>query len=188
MNLLSLFSGCGGLDLGFKRAGFKIPVANEIDKNIWSTFKTNNPETHLVEDDIRNISKKKIDPFFSGEITGIIGGPPCQSWSEAGNLSGINDERGKLFFDYVRLLKEFKPRFFLAENVSGMLSKRHSAAVKNILNLFEESGYSVTLTMANAKDYGVAEERKRIFFIGFRKDLNIAFKFPKGSTADNSKN
>ncbi len=187
MNLLSLFSGCGGLDLGFKRAGFKIPVANEIDKNIWQTFKINNPETYLIEDDVRKISQENIEPFFNGEITGMIGGPPCQSWSEAGNLSGINDERGKLFFDYVRLLKEIKPQFFLAENVSGMLAKRHSVAVKNILNLFEESGYNVSLTMANAKDYGVAEERKRIFFIGFRNDLNIAFKFPKGSTADNSK-
>ncbi len=187
MNLLSLFSGCGGLDLGFKRAGFKIPVANEIDKNIWQTFKINHPDTYLIEGDVRKISKRNITPFFCGEITGIIGGPPCQSWSEAGNLSGINDERGKLFFDYVRLLKEFKPKFFLAENVSGMLAKRHSAAVQNILNLFEESGYNVTLTMANAKNYGVAEERKRIFFIGFRKDLQIDFKFPKGSTTAVSK-
>ena len=187
MNLLSLFSGCGGLDLGFKRAGFKIPVANEIDKNVWQTFKINHPDTYLIEGDVRNISKENIESFFSGEITGIIGGPPCQSWSEAGNLSGINDERGKLFFDYVRILKEFKPKFFLAENVSGMLAKRHSEAVQNILSLFESSGYNVTLTIANAKDYGVAEERKRIFFIGFRKDLNIDFKFPKGSTVDDSK-
>lgn len=187
MNLLSLFSGCGGLDLGFKRAGFKIPVANEIDKNIWRTFKENHHDTKLIEDDVRKIAKKNIEPFFCGEITGIIGGPPCQSWSEAGNLSGINDERGKLFFDYVRLLREFTPKFFLAENVSGMLAKRHAAALKNILSAFEHSGYSVTLTMANAKDYGVAEERKRIFFIGFRNDLQIDFKFPKGSTADDSK-
>lgn len=187
MNLLSLFSGCGGLDLGFKRAGFKIPVANEIDKNVWQTFKINHSDTKLIEGDIRKLSKEKISQFLNCEVTGIIGGPPCQSWSEAGNLSGINDERGKLFFDYVRLLKEFKPKFFLAENVSGMLAARHSAALKNIFSLFESAGYCVTLTLANAKDYGVAEERQRIFFIGFRKDLQVNFKFPKGSTANDSK-
>ena len=187
MNLLSLFSGCGGLDLGFKRAGFKIPVAIEFDRNIQKTFKTNHSETHLIQDDIRNISTKEIFSFLPKEITGIIGGPPCQSWSEAGNLSGINDERGKLFFDYIRFLREFTPKFFLAENVSGMLAERHSVAVKSILNMFKTAGYCVTLTMVNAKDYGVAEERKRIFFIGFRKDLGIEFKFPKGSTSEAEK-
>ena len=131
MNLLSLFSGCGGLDLGFKRAGFKIPVAIEFDRNIQKTFKTNHSETHLIQDDIRNISTKEIFSFLPKEITGIIGGPPCQSWSEAGNLIGIDDERGKLFFDYIRILTEIKPKFFLCENVSGMLAKRHSKSVEN---------------------------------------------------------
>lgn len=182
MNLISLFSGCGGLDLGFERAGFDIPVANEYDKSIWETFKKNHPKSHLVEDDIRKISKNDLKPYISGEVDGIIGGPPCQSWSEAGALKGIDDARGKLFYDYIRILREFKPKFFLAENVSGMLAKRHSEAVENILNMFSEVGYDVTLTMVNAKDYGVAEERKRVFYIGFRKDLNISFKFPKGST------
>ena len=187
MNLLSLFSGCGGLDLGFKKANFKIPVAVEFDKNIFQTFKANHHETFLIEDDIRKISKKNIEKIFSGEFTGIIGGPPCQSWSEAGTLKGIDDERGKLFFDYIRFLKDFKPKFFLCENVSGMLAKRNSKAVKNFLNLFDNAGYDVTLNLVNAKDFGVAEERKRIFFIGFRKDLKIFFKFPKGSTVDDTK-
>ena len=182
MNLLSLFSGCGGLDLGFEKAGFKIPVANEFDKTIYETFKVNHPQTHLIENDVRNISKKDIKPYFNGDIDGIIGGPPCQSWSEAGALRGIEDERGQLFFEYIRLLKECKPKFFLAENVSGMLSNRHSSAVKNIIELFENAGYDVTVNMVNAKDYGVAEERKRVFYIGFRKDIQINFKFPGGST------
>jgi DNA (cytosine-5)-methyltransferase 1 len=107
--------------------------------------------------------------------------------SEAGALRGIEDARGQLFFDYIRILKEFRPKFFLAENVSGMLANRHSEAVQNIITLFEEAGYDVTLTMVNAKDYGVAEERKRVFYIGFRKDLNINFVFPKGSTEDDNK-
>ena len=184
MKLISLFSGCGGLDLGFERAGFEIPVANEFDKTIWETFKVNHPKTHLIEGDVRQVTRDDIAPFLDGEVDGIIGGPPCQSWSEAGALRGINDARGQLFFDYIRILKEFKPKFFLAENVSGMLANRHSEAVQRILELFRAAGYDVSLTLVNAKDYGVAEERKRVFYIGFRSDLGVKFEFPKGSTED----
>lgn len=187
MNVISLFSGCGGLDLGFERAGFSIPVANEFDKTIWETFKVNHPNTTLIEGDVRQVTKEDIAQYISREVDGIIGGPPCQSWSEAGALRGIEDERGQLFFDYIRILKEFKPKFFLAENVSGMLANRHSEAVQNILKLFDEAGYDVSLTLVNAKNYGVAQERKRVFYIGFRKDLNIDFVFPKGSTEDDDK-
>ena len=171
MNIISLFSGCGGLDLGFEKAGFSIPVANEYDKTIWETFKINHPNTKLIEGDIRNITEED----FPDNIDGIIGGPPCQSWSEAGALRGIEDSRGQLFYEYIRILKDKQPKFFLAENVSGMLANRHSEAVKNILNMFDECGYNVSLTLVNAKDYGVAQERKRVFYIGFRKDLNIDF-------------
>lgn len=187
MNVISLFSGCGGLDLGFERAGFSIPVANEFDKTIWETFKANHPNTNLIEGDVRQVKKEDIAQYIDGEVDGIIGGPPCQSWSEAGSLKGIKDARGQLFFDYIRILKEFNPKFFLAENVSGMLADRHSIAVKNILELFDEAGYDVSFTLVNAKDYGVAEERKRVFYIGFRKDLKIDFGFPKGSTKDDTK-
>ncbi len=182
MRLLSLFSGCGGLDLGFERAGFEIPVANEFDAAIWKTFKVNHPRTKLIEDDIRNLSAEN----FPCDIDGIIGGPPCQSWSEAGSKRGINDSRGKLFFDYVRILNDKKPKFFLAENVSGMLANRNSEAVSCILDMFTNCGYDVKITLVNAKNYGVAQERKRVFYIGFRKDLNINFKFPKGSTENDS--
>ncbi len=183
MKIISLFSGCGGLDLGFERAGFEIPVANEYDKTIWETFKINHPKTRLIEGDIRQINESD----FPSDVDGIIGGPPCQSWSEAGALRGIDDARGQLFFDYIRILRKVKPKFFLAENVSGMLADRHNEAVQNIIKLFEESGYDVTLTLVNAKDYGVAQERKRVFYIGFRKDLGIDFKFPVGSTVDDTK-
>ena len=179
MKVISLFSGCGGLDLGFEKAGFEIPIANEFDKTIWETFKVNHPKTKLIEGDIRNI--KESD--FPDEIDGIIGGPPCQSWSEAGALRGIHDARGKLFYEYIRVLKEKQPKFFLAENVSGMLAKRHTEAVENIITMFKECGYDVSLTLVNAKDYGVAQERKRVFYIGFRSDLHIQFHFPQGSTA-----
>lgn len=105
MKVISLFSGCGGLDLGFEKAGFDIPVANEFDKSIWSTFKANHPKTHLIEGDVRNVNKPDISALYQGEFDGIIGGPPCQSWSEAGSLRGINDDRGKLFFEYIRIFK-----------------------------------------------------------------------------------
>lgn len=184
MNVISLFAGCGGLDLGFEKAGFSIPVANEFDKSIYDTFKANHPNTKLIEGDVRKVKKEDIQALIDGEIDGIIGGPPCQSWSEAGALRGIEDERGQLFFDYVRILKDFKPKFFLAENVSGMLANRHSKAVESIISMFDEAGYGVSITLVNAKDYGVAQERKRVFYIGFRKDLGIDFQFPKGSTCE----
>lgn len=183
MNIISLFSGCGGLDLGFEKAGFNVVVANEFDKNIWETFKVNHPNTKLIEGDIRNIKEEDL----LDNVDGIIGGPPCQSWSEAGSLKGIDDDRGKLFYEYIRILKNKQPKFFLAENVSGMLADRHSEAVNNILQMFKECGYNVSLTLVNAKNYGVAQERKRVFYIGFRSDLNIDFVFPKGSTEDDDK-
>lgn len=183
MKIISLFSGCGGLDSGFEKAGFEIPVANEFDSTIWETFKINHPKTHLITEDVRNLSAD----IFPSDIDGIIGGPPCQSWSEAGAQRGINDSRGKLFFDYIRILKTVRPKFFLAENVSGMLSNRHSEAVKFIIEMFRKCGYDLTVTLVNAKDYNVAQERKRVFYIGFRRDLDINFKFPKGSTESYSK-
>jgi len=177
MKLISLFSGAGGLDLGFERAGFEIAMANEFDKTIWATYEKNHTAP-LIKGDIRSI--KESD--FPNDIDGIIGGPPCRSWSEAGSLRGINDDRGKLFFDYIRILKDKQPKFFLAENVSGMLANRHSEAVKNIIKCFEECGYNVSITLVNAADYGVPQDRKRVFYIGFRKDLKVDFKFPSPTT------
>lgn len=100
MNLISLFSGAGGFDLGFQMVGFKIIIANEIDSKICPTFRANFPDVHLIEGDIRKLSPSD----FPNDIDGIIGGPPCQSWSEAGSLKGINDARGQLFYDYIRIL------------------------------------------------------------------------------------
>lgn len=176
MNLISLFSGAGGLDLGFHKAGFHTIIANEFDPKICPTFKANFPDTHLIEGDIRKVNES----VFPEHITGIIGGPPCQSWSEGGSLRGIEDARGQLFYEYIRILKATQPLFFVAENVSGMLASRHSEAVKGFMRLFDEAGYDVNLKMLNANDYGVPEDRDRIFYIGFRKDLNIHdFEYPQ---------
>lgn len=169
MNIISLFSGAGGLDLGFHKAGFKTVIANEFDAKICPTFKENFPQTKLIEGDIRNVDES----VFPKHVTGIIGGPPCQSWSEAGSLRGIEDARGQLFYEYIRILKSAQPLFFVAENVSGMLAARHSQAVSGFMSLFDEAGYNVNLKMLNANDYDVPEDRDRVFYIGFRKDLNI---------------
>lgn len=174
--LISLFSGAGGLDLGFHKAGFQTVVANEFDKKICPTFKANFPDTKLIEGDIRDISSED----FPKDVAGIIGGPPCQSWSEAGALKGIEDARGQLFYEYIRILRDTQPLFFVAENVSGMLAKRHSEAVSGFLKLFDEAGYDVNLKMLNANDFDVPEDRDRVFYIGFRKDLQIFnFEYPK---------
>jgi DNA (cytosine-5)-methyltransferase 1 len=171
--IVSLFSGAGGMDLGFKKAGFEIVYANEFDKKIWETFEKNH-KTPLDKRDIRKINADEIP-----DCDGIIGGPPCQSWSEAGSQKGIEDDRGKLFFDFIRILKAKKPIFFVAENVSGMLSKRNSEAVKNIISMFEDAGYNMHIKLLNANDYNVPQDRQRVFYVGFRKDLNIVFDFPQ---------
>lgn len=170
--IISLFSGAGGLDLGFLKAGFEILVANEYDKSIWETYEKNH-KAKLIKKNIKDI---KIDEL--PKCDGIIGGPPCQSWSEAGTLKGINDPRGQLFYEYIRILKALKPKFFLVENVKGMMSKRHSEAVKNIISEFENAGYDVFVNVVNASDYGVAQDRLRVFYVGFRKDLNLKFITP----------
>ncbi|MBS6720339.1 MAG: DNA cytosine methyltransferase [Peptoniphilus harei] len=172
MKLISLFSGAGGLDLGFQKAGFKVVAANEFDKTIWETYEKNH-DTKLIKGDICEISSDMFP-----DCDGIIGGPPCQSWSEAGALKGIDDPRGQLFYQYIRILEDKKPKFFLAENVKGMMAKRHNSAVKNIVSQFEDAGYNVFIHLLNASDYGVPQDRKRVFYVGFRKDLNVNFDLP----------
>ncbi len=172
--IVSLFSGCGGLDLGFNRAGFNIIWANEYDKEIWATYERNHPQTPLDRRDIRTIASSDIP-----DCVGIIGGPPCQSWSEGGAQRGIEDARGQLFLEYVRILKDKQPQFFLAENVAGILHQKHDRAVKNIIAAFEEAGYTVAYKQLNAKYYGVPQDRKRVIFIGYHLDLDRQFNFDR---------
>jgi len=175
MNIVSFFAGAGGLDLGFEKAGFKVIWANEYDKDIWETYELNHPNTILDKRSLVNIHENEVP-----ECDGIIGGPPCQSWSEAGALRGINDKRGQLFFDFIRILEAKQPKFFLAENVSGMLLPRHATALENIKEMFRKAGtgYSLSFKLLNTSNYNVPQDRKRVFFIGIRKDLGIKFEFP----------
>ncbi|MGB7441276.1 MAG: DNA cytosine methyltransferase [Coleofasciculaceae cyanobacterium] len=174
MEVISLFSGCGGLDLGFSQAGFKIVWANEYDKTIWDTYEFNYPNTQLDKRDIRKIPSSDIP-----DCIGIIGGPPCQSWSEAGAKRGINDSRGQLFHEYIRILKDKQPLFFLAENVSGILAARHKDAFDNILAQFAEAGYRVSYQLLNAHNFNVAQQRKRVIIVGYQEQLGGCFNFPQ---------
>jgi DNA (cytosine-5)-methyltransferase 1 len=176
MKVLSFFAGAGGLDLGFIRAGADVIWANEYDKKIWNTYEANHPDTYLEKRGITDIKPEEIP-----DAEGMIGGPPCQSWSRAGKLRGIEDNRGRLFYDFIRILEAKKPKFFLAENVAGMLLPRNEKALGEIKKLFKEAGegYELSFQLLNASDYLVPQDRKRVFFVGYRKDLGMKFEFPE---------
>ncbi|WP_316771357.1 DNA cytosine methyltransferase [Pedobacter frigiditerrae] len=173
MNIASFFSGCGGMDLGFEKAGFNVEFANDNASQVWATFEKNFPNTRLSK-----VSIKKVNPNDVPNTCGIVGGPPCQSWSNAGSGRGIMDYRGMLFFDYINMIRQKQPLFFVAENVEGLLADRNANAYNMILQNMQEAGYNVTVQLVNAADFGVPQKRKRIFFIGYRDDLDIFFNFP----------
>ncbi len=172
MKIASFFSGAGGLDLGFTNAGFELAFANDNWEGCWKTFEKN----HEIL-----INKKSISDIKSIEIPkviGFVGGPPCQSWSLAGAMKGIKDPRGKIFYDYVRLIKEKNPLFFLAENVPGILSNRHIGEFMKIVDAFKKIGYNVSFEILNAKDFGIPQDRKRVFIIGYHEKIGKIFEFP----------
>lgn len=176
MKIASFFSGAGGLDLGFNNAGFNIVFANDNWKGCWETFEKNH-NIPINKKSIVNLSPNEIP-----EVIGFIGGPPCQSWSLAGAMRGINDSRGKLFYNYVNLIKEKNPFFFLAENVAGILSPTHYKEFMKIIEAFKQIGYNVTYKLLDAKNYGVPQERKRVIIVGYHEKLNKKFEFPDSSS------
>src|SRR3989344_1337222 len=159
MKIASFFSGAGGLDLGFSNAGFKLAFANDNWGGCWETFEKNHNHS------ICKKSITKIRPEEIPEVIGFVGGPPCQSWSLAGTMRGINDPRGKVFYDYVRLIKEKQPLFFLAENVAGILSSRHYPEFMKIVAEFKKIGHNDSFKLLDAKGYGIPQERKRVFIV-----------------------
>lgn len=173
MKVVSLFSGCGGLDLGFEKAGFDVVWANEYDSSIHATYRLNHPKTQLCTLDIREIKANEIP-----DCDGIIGGPPCQSWSLGGKCLGIEDDRGKLVYDYIRIVKGKKPKFFIMENVPGMVTPRHFDAFNEFLNLFRDSGYAVKYELMNAADFKIPQDRQRVIIVGIRNDLDVEYLFP----------
>lgn len=169
----ALFAGCGGLDLGFSQAGFKIVWANEFDKSIWETYEYNHPKVKLDKRSILEVPSEEIP-----DSDGVIGGPPCQAWSLAGAMRGEMDPRGQVFWEYVRILKDKRPLFFLAENVAGIVSRAHKASFDKLLIEFERIGYSVNYDLLDAKYYGIPQERKRVFIVGYLNQMGKSFVFP----------
>ena len=173
MRIASFFSGAGGLDLGFTNASFELVFANDNWGGCWETFEKN----HGI-----SINKKSItdlNPKDIPEVIGFVGGPPCQSWSLAGAMRGIDDSRGRLFYDYIRLIEEKQPLFFLAENVAGILSSKHYPEFLKIIEEFEKIGYNVSFELLDAWDFGVPQERKRVIVVGYHEKLGKKFKFPE---------
>lgn len=176
MKIVSLFSGVGGLDLGFIRAGHQIVWANDIDKDAVATYKLNIGE-HIHLRDINDIPSDEIP-----DCDIVIGGFPCQGFSVANTKRHENDTRNLLYLQLLRVIKDKKPRFFLAENVKGILSLAKGKVLELIYKDFISIGYKVNYKVLNAADYGVPQRRERVIFIGIRNDIEMKLNFPPPQT------
>ncbi len=173
--LVSLFSGCGGMDIGFEQAGFHRIWANDFDADAQATFSLN-----LGEIDGRDIRTVSADEIPDCDI--ITAGFPCQPFSNAGNRKGVNDSRGMLYMECLRIIKAKSPKVFLFENVKGLMSSKYIDGrnlVEVIASDLNEMGYMVTYKVLNAVDYGVPQRRERLIMVGIKKELGIQFVFPE---------
>lgn len=165
---LSLFTGAGGMDVGFKAAGFDVIGANEIDSHACATYKSNHLSTCLIEGDINECSQE-FEMFRGVDV--VFGGPPCQGFSVAGKMNP-NDPRSKLIFSFASVVERLTPKAFVMENVRALGELTKFAAVRNeLLSKFSSLGYNVFPTVLNAKDFGVPQSRERVFFVGTKKPL-----------------
>lgn len=173
LNIIDLFAGCGGLSTGFEMAGFKIPLAIERDSWASETYSFNHKDTKVLTEDITALIKPKELISSDVPIHGIIGGPPCQGFSLSGKRDP-KDPRNSLFMDFVRFVKEFKPYFFVMENVPGILSMQ-TADKQNVKDLilaeYKKAGYNAAYKILNAAEFGVPQLRNRVIFVGIREDL-----------------
>lgn len=171
LNVVSLFSGGGGLDLGFKAAGYNIIWAIDNDQNAVDTYRAN-IGNHIICEDINKVDIKKIP---HADI--VIGGPPCQSFSLAGNRN-VEDDRGRLIWKYISIIEELKPKAFLFENVTGLLSAKNADGEKIIELLkdaFRKIDYTIVTQTVNAADYGIPQRRKRVIIVGIRDGIEFVF-------------
>lgn len=172
--LVSLFSGCGGMDKGFEDAGYQRVWANDFDADAQAVFKLN-----LGEIDGRDITEVPVEDIPDCDI--ITAGFPCQPFSNAGNRRGVYDSRGELYLECLRIIEDKKPKAVLFENVKGLLSSKHQNGkhlIEVIKEDLEELHYSVNYKVVNASDYGVPQNRERMILVGFREDLHKTFEFP----------
>ncbi len=180
IKVVDLFAGVGGLSYGFSKDDqFEIVCANEILPNMAKAYELNHPNTKVYCKDIKEFGLQDLKEDFSISQEGIdliIGGPPCQAYSTVGKRV-IDDPRGELFQEYFRVLQEVQPKVFIFENVKGLLSIRKGELFKEILELFQSLGYEVNHTILNAADFGVPQNRERIFIVGTK--LSNIFSFPK---------
>ena len=170
LQMVDLFCGAGGLSLGFTQEGFVTALANDIEECCVDTYAHNHPETprdHIVLGDIRLVMDHLEELLKDKEIDIVVGGPPCQGFSMANRQRLIDDPRNHLYKNYVEIVKRVQPKFFVMENVKGMLSV--SDQVKED---FRDIGYEVECHILNAKDYGVPQNRERLIYIGNRLGVN----------------
>lgn len=173
MRIVSLFSGAGGLDLGFIQAGHNIVWANDLYDDAVETYRYNIGQ-HIVKEDITKINSTDIP-----DCDMVIGGFPCQGFSIANLKRHTGDSRNTLYKELLRVITDKKPKYFLAENVKGILSLDKGAVFSMILKDFFEAGYNVTYKVLNSADYGVPQKRERVIIVGIRKDFPYLFEFPK---------
>lgn len=173
MKIVSLFSGAGGLDLGFIWAGHEILWANDIFADAVETYRKN-IGNHIVLKNIHEIASSEIP-----DCDIVIGGFPCQGFSVANWKRHIGDSRNELYIELLRVIRDKQPLFFLAENVKGILSLGRGKIIEMITSDFEEAGYKTKYKLLNAANYGVPQSRERVIFIGVRKDLDIEIPFPQ---------
>lgn len=164
--MIDLFSGVGGLSLGFEMAGFTVVLANEYDESIAKAYVQNRPHTKMI---VNDITKLPIDSTFSpyrNKVDLIVGGPPCQGFSQKGKRKTIHDERNFLFKYYYEVVSLVKPTYFVMENVPNLLTAENGYFKKEITELFEGVGYTISSDVLNAADFGVPQNRKRAVIIG----------------------
>ena len=169
-NIASLFAGCGGLDLGFIQAGFNVSWANDFSKEAVETYKLN-IGNHVICGDITKIPSSSIPD----DIDIVLGGFPCQGFSIANKNRSMQDQRNFLYLELIRVIKDKQPKFFVAENVKGLLSMHKGDVMDMILEDFKALGYKVDYKLLKASDYGVPQNRERVFIIGNRLDLENPF-------------
>jgi DNA (cytosine-5)-methyltransferase 1 len=170
MKVASLFSGCGGLDLGFIQAGFDVIWANDFFKEAVETYKYNIGD-HIVYGDITKIPSSDIPDDFDV----LLGGFPCQGFSVANTKRSMDDERNFLYKELLRLIADKRPKYFIGENVKGLLSMQKGKVIEMIVNDFKSLGYNVDYKLLRASDYGVPQHRERVVIIGNRLGLNNIF-------------
>lgn len=169
--VIDLFAGVGGLSLGFEKAGFQIVLANEYDAEIAQAYQKNHKATNMVVGDITSLDLNKTFGSYAGNVDVIIGGPPCQGFSQKGQRKTIHDERNFLFKYYVKVVELVRPRYFVMENVPNLLTAENGYFKREIEELFNGIGYNLTAGVLNASNYGVPQNRRRAVIIGKRDGL-----------------